>query len=223
MKSRPYTARINNKDKFKKFLKRLLFKSIVVLAIILLLVFMKKFNFVSTNNFLKGLKNTIEYEFHVVKDGKKIYNKAKEVIGSSIETIGTLSAFTEKYDPPVVGSVYRSYDDILTVDDEKIKNGGVDIKAGNDKEPKAIFDGRVSKVYTNDNKGYYVTVQTDGIELTYGYLAASYVSEGEVIKNGEAIGRLGTSKDGNKYLRIELIVNGKKVDPKEYINFPENI
>ncbi|NLL81489.1 MAG: M23 family metallopeptidase [Tissierellia bacterium] len=223
MKKRIDSHAIINKANFFKVLRRFLYKSIVVLAIILVLTIIKKINLVSTNNFLKGVRNNIVYEFDIVKDGKKIYNGLKSLIDLSVETVAVYRGTNEKYDPPVAGTVYRRYDSILLIDGEKVRNSGTDIKVINEGEPKSIINGIVSKVYQNDNKGYYIKIKNEEIEVTYGYLSTSYVKEGDNIKVGQVIGKTGTSKDGNNYLRIELSVRGNKVDPEDYINFPKGI
>ena len=36
---------------------------------------------------------------------------------------------------------------------------------------------------------------------------------------GDKIGSLGTNKDGNKYLHFQVWINGKPVNPTDYIDF----
>lgn len=223
MKNKVQSPVILNKVNIMKFFKRLLYKSLVVLAIIFILAIIQKLNFASTNNLLEGLKNNVEYEYDIVQDSKVIYNNVRNFIDASLQTVEVFTGSTGKYDSPVVGTIHRTYDQLLLINGEKVRNGGVDIKVSNESEPKSIISGIVSEVYENDNKGYYVMIQNEGLELTYGYLSASYVKEGDIVKTGQIIGRTGTSKDGNYYLRIELTVNGKEVDPVDYINFPKSI
>ncbi|WFA09494.1 M23 family metallopeptidase [Tissierella sp. Yu-01] len=207
----------------KKYLKRLLYKSIIVLALILVLILIKKLNLSSTNNVLGSLKNNIEYEFNLIEDSKKLYVKAQQLLDSSLETVGVLNSLSPKFNAPIAGSIYRSFDQMVVIDGNKIKNGGIDIKVINGEDPIAISNGTVTDIHKSGNKGYFISIKNGDMEITYGYISKPYVEEGDEIVVGEKLGELGNTKDGNKYLRIEIEVKGEKVDPTNYISFSEII
>lgn len=206
-----------------KYLKKLFYKSIIVLALVLLLLLVKKVDYKATNEVLKGIKNNIEYEFDLINDSKKLYRMAQNLLDSSLEAVGVLNIVNPKYNAPITGTIYRSYDQVLIVDGNKVKNSGIDIKVINDDELKSISKGIITDVYKNGSKGYYISVRNDEMVITYGYISKPYIEKGDVIEVGEKIGELGKSKDGNTYLRIEIEVDGKKVDPMDYINLSESI
>lgn len=206
-----------------KYLKKLLYKSIIVLALILVLILIKKLNLASANNVLGSLKSNIEYEFHFVEDSKKLYVQAQKLLDSSLEAIGVFNGSDPKFNTPITGSIYRSFDQMVVVDGNKIKNGGIDIKVINGDAPKAISNGTITDIRKNGNKGYFISINNGEMEIIYGYISKPFVEEGNEIEVGDILGELGNSKDGNKYLRIEIEVKGEKVDPTNYINFSEII
>lgn len=88
-----------------------------------------------------------------------------------------------------------------------------------DTDPAAITKGLVRKVEDRNSKGYFITVEHVDFTTVYGYLAKSYVEEGDTVEQGTKLGSLGTNKDGNKYLHFEIWVDNSPVNPMEYIYF----
>lgn len=208
----------------KKFLQNLLYKSIFVLALILIIILLKKMNLSETNQALNIIKAGIEYEFKPIEDSKKLYHLAQDVIDNSLEkTIGVFTNYKPKFRAPIAGKIYRSFDQTIVFNGEKIRNNGVDIRVIDEGDPKAISSGVVINIYNIKNKGYFLDIKSDDIIITYGYLSKVNVKEGDMLEVGQKIGELGSSKDGYKYLRIEVEVDGRKVDPADYIEFPESI
>ena len=98
MKNKVQSPVILNKVNIMKFFKRLLYKSLVVLAIIFVLAIIQKLNFASTNNLLEGLKNNVEYEYDIVQDSKVIYNNVRNFIDASLQTVEVFTGSTGKYE-----------------------------------------------------------------------------------------------------------------------------
>lgn len=217
IKNRVQSSAIMNKVNKYNYFEKLIFKSIFVLIFLLVLLLVKKVNLDGTNNLLEGLKKNLNYEFSLKEDGKKIYNKAKDIIDDSLETVGVFNAESIKYNSPLNGTIYKTFGQDVIINEEKVKNSGVDIKSVSEEDPKVIMSGVVTKVEKNGNKGYFVTIKKDNIEIIYGYLSKAYVSEGNNVDVGDLIGLLGTNKDGNKYLRLEVYIDGIAVDPTDYI------
>lgn len=70
--------------------------------------------------------------------------------------------------------------------------------------------------------GYIVIQHSDGNVSHYAHLYKTYVREGQIIKKGEVIGRMGeTGKTQGAHLHFELEVNGKSVNPLLYIRNPK--
>lgn len=201
-----------------RWLKSVLYKSVFVMAVLLLVFLFTKINTNPTNKLLKTIKTNINYEFHVKNDSIRVYDKAKDMLNSTIESIPVFNT-TEKIDPPIMGTVFRGFDaKIETVDGIK-ENGGIEIKLIDDKNPISISDGRVIKVEKRDNKGYFVTVEDEKFKIVYGYLQSSPLKEGDIIFKGDSIGQVGINKDGSRYLRLELYIDDKAENPEKYINF----
>ena len=197
---------INSSKILKKFVK----KGAIVIGVLLLILLLKTINFKTTNTLLDTVKSTINYEFSIVDDSKRIFNKAKDLLDDSQKVLQVFSlGEVNKYPAPINGSVHKAF--------HKDTNKGIDIKSDVEHEPRAILDGIVKEVILTDNKGYYVTVETEEFEYTYGYLSKTYVTMGDMVVQGDLIGYLGTNKDGHKYLRFEVIKDGKHIDPENYI------
>ena len=67
-------------------------------------------------------------------------------------------------------------------------------------------------------KGYFVTIKNDNMDVVYGYLSKTYLEKGSTVEVSDIVGLLGTNKDGNQYLRIEIYIDGIPVDPSDYID-----
>lgn len=106
----------------------------------------------------------------------------------------------------------------MRVGNSIIKNSGLDIMVKSDKNPISIINGVIESTEQRGNKGYYVSVVNEEIKVVYGYLSKIYVTNGESVEVGTDIGEIGTNKDGNKYLRLEIYINDKSVDPLKYFD-----
>lgn len=193
-------------------LKKLLHKSLVALSIILLLLFLKSLDLKATNVFLEKVKSSINYEFKLVEDSKKIFSKGKDLLDDSKKVLEVFNLDNEpEYPAPIKGEIFKGY--------HKETNRGIDILSHGDTEPRAIAAGIVKDVILTNNKGYYVTVESEEIDHIYGYLSKSYFVIGDRVLEGDLIGYLGTNKDGQKYLRFEIIKDGQHVNPLKFIEF----
>lgn len=194
-----------------QILKKSIRKGIIAIAILLFILLIKAINTKPTNLLLGTIKNSIYYEFSIVEDSKRIFNKGKDLLDSSQSVLEVFNlGGIHKYSTPIEGTLHRKF--------HKDTNKGIVIKADGENEPKAIADGIVKEVVLTKNKGYFVTIKSEDIEHIYGYLSKSYVVMGDIIESGEPIGFLGTNKDGHKYLRFEIIKNGEYKNPLNYID-----
>lgn len=217
---RPSTARpINSSTIYKyKYLKSFLLKTLITVVTILILVIIKKTNFKPTNKVIEIIKGNIMYKVNIKDDSKRIYYSVEKAINKTLDAIPVFNLNkTEKLLAPIAGSVYKNY--VVDLDDENTsENYGIDILSESENDnPKAIMDGVVRKIEIKGSKGYFVTIESDQMEFVYGYLSRAFVEVDSVVKVGDIIGAIGTNKDGMKYLRFEVYVNGKSVDPLDYI------
>lgn len=211
MNEKPRRYVSNQKADKVKFFKPIIYKTIFSIGIILFVLLLQSLNFKSTKWIVGKVKYVTEYETDIKASSLKYYDSIKGFVKGSKDKIPVLNMSPmEKYMSPIEGEIYQAY--------EKGINDGVDIKSSDGGDAKSIIQGEVKDVYLQENKGYFVTIQEGDIEVTYGYLSKSYVSKDEILDIETPIGVLGTNKDGNKYLRIELKVDGQYQNPLEYID-----
>ncbi len=206
-----------SKENIKNHLKILFIKSLIVLVIILIALLFSSINTPTARSITEEVKSKLSYEYKVLEDSKKVYNWAKEKMKLTIESIPAIK-HTPTYMAPVQGKVYRSFNQDIQVDGAIKKNGGLDIIVENSSNPISIINGVVEKVEEKDRQGHFVTVSNEDMTVVYGYLKTPFVKEGESIMQGAEIGTIGTNKDDKKYLRFEIYIDQKAVDPLNFID-----
>ncbi|HIT16693.1 MAG TPA: peptidoglycan DD-metalloendopeptidase family protein [Candidatus Avimuribaculum pullicola] len=101
----------------------------------------------------------------------------------------------------------------------KVNNNGIDIEAQPGAIARAIFDGKVSAVFPQD--GYHtVVILRHGEYLSiYVNLSEIYVSTGDTLKAGEAIGKVFSDSDdgGRTILHFEVRKERDKLDPLQWV------
>ncbi len=96
---------------------------------------------------------------------------------------------------------------------------GLEIVAAQGTPVHAVYDGRVAYAGSFDGLGDLVIVDHGGQTFTlYGHLTEFEVAEGTVIIQGQPLGRVGTSPLGKSTLYFELRVNGRPVDPLQWLS-----
>ena len=95
---------------------------------------------------------------------------------------------------------------------------GIDIPAPAGTAILASKSGVVITSTRNGSYGNYVVVgHSDGTSTLYAHMSSRSVSQGQTVKQGQVVGRVGTtgSSTGN-HLHFEVRVNGSRVDPVSY-------
>ena len=96
---------------------------------------------------------------------------------------------------------------------------GLEIVAAQGTPVHAIYDGRVAYAGSFDGLGNLVIVDHGGQTFTlYGHLTEFEVAQGTVVIQGQPLGRVGTSPMGRSTLYFELRVNGRPVDPLQWLS-----
>ena len=223
MYRRRRTTRYKNIINF--FKRRLHYKTkmnqiICVLIILILLLMLKRINNSLSSDIIRIIDNSIKYEFNIMEDGKKILGYGKELFTLSGKALSAISLKdSPRYIPPIKGSIYNPFGETRYLDGSTFFNEGVDIIPDGDNEPVFIEDGVIKKIEDRNTKGFFVEVEHENMVTVYGYLVNTYVNQGEKVVQGTRIGSLGTNKDGNKYLHFEIWVDGKPINPSEYVSF----
>lgn len=128
---------------------------------------------------------------------------------------------------PLEGELIRQYsmDELLysRTLKEWTTHSGIDIESFLGAEVKAAADGTVEKVEEDPLMGIMITIDHgNGIKTRYANLStANMVTEGQNVKAGQIISGVGRTAGYEildpPHLHFELLINGKAVDPAEYL------
>jgi len=128
---------------------------------------------------------------------------------------------------PLAGEVYREFtmDDLVYYESigEWRVHKGVDIKPKDTLLIESAFAGTVESINTSELTGTEIVIDHgNNIKTLYSNLVTASVKVGEKVQQGQAIGNVGKTasieaSDG-AHLHFELIVDGKNVNPMDYIN-----
>ena len=101
-------------------------------------------------------------------------------------------------------------------------HNGVDFSAEENAPVTAVASGSVLSVEETTLEGVVVTLSHEnGITSVYKSLASASVKAGDSVKSGDQIGVAGnmlTESSDGIHLHLEMTVNGKAIDPLNYIN-----
>ena len=98
-------------------------------------------------------------------------------------------------------------------------HNGIDIKANEGVSVLASADGTAAKVIYDERWGNLVIIDHGaGYQTWYAHLKGFNIKEGETVQKGQIIGFVGTTGSSTGYhLHFEVHLNGKPVDPMNYI------
>ncbi len=96
---------------------------------------------------------------------------------------------------------------------------GIDIAVGRGTPIYAALDGTVTDVGYRSDYGYYVVVEhSGGIKTRYAHNSQNLVKVGQTVAKGQTIALVGsTGRSTGNHLHFEVIVNGNRVNPYNYI------
>lgn len=98
---------------------------------------------------------------------------------------------------------------------------GIDLAAKQGTDIKSLRSGKVVASYYHNAQGHVVRVQQDdGVVAQYQHMQSkSPIAVGQSVSAGQSIGKVGsTGVSSGAHLHLEITKNGKKVDPKDYLN-----
>lgn len=97
---------------------------------------------------------------------------------------------------------------------------GIDVGASSGSAIVASASGRVTTAAYSSSAGNYVVISHgNGISTVYMHASALYVSEGDVVSQGQKIAAVGsTGYSTGPHLHFGVIVNGSYVNPLNYVN-----
>lgn len=128
---------------------------------------------------------------------------------------------------PVVGTITKEFANDSLVYSKTLEqwciHNGIDIQARQGNVVKAVLDGKVIDVNTNDELGITITIDHgQGIISKYSCLSTDkMVKKGQQVKKGDPISGVGKGIGfelvQGPHLHFELILNGEYVDPQKYL------
>lgn len=128
---------------------------------------------------------------------------------------------------PLLGELLRKFtmEDLVYYEaiGEWRVHSGIDIKPTNSLIVEAAMSGKVESVKSSEITGTEVVIDHgNNTKTLYNNLVNAKVKVGQEVGKGEEIGNIGKvvsieAKDG-AHLHFELVVDGKNVDPLDYIN-----
>ncbi len=157
---------------------------------------------------IKSLRKVLEFELRDIKKVKDIIeNRNEEIrrIPSIIPTFGIIVSNFGYRNDPFTGE-YKVHE-------------GIDIAAPTGTPVYASADGIV--IFAGYKEGYGLEIEIshqNGIITRYAHLSRVLVSPSQKVKRGEIIGKVGsTGKSTGSHLHYEVIINGRPVNPINYI------
>ena len=149
--------------------------------------------------------------------GEKISVIKDEQPSKYLDKILGEAVFTSKAAEPVAieGNITSPFGERVNPILEKEEfHVGVDIKAPKGQRVGALYPGKCEKVGLNKFDGNYCILSHGNFKTKYCHLDQVLISEGNCIRSGEAVGRVGrTGLATGNHLHVEIVKDGKYINP----------
>ena len=156
----------------------------------------------------------------------------EEIIDRSLPVINTKKTIINPFIDPSVkeGKFYYDYkadeenqiNSIVIRDNTYTQNTGIDYVSDTPFDVVAILEGTISSIKEEDSLGKTIEIKHDnGLISIYQSLSDISVKKGEIVTQGQVIGRSGENevdKELGNHLHFEIYNNGKSVNPNNYLN-----
>jgi murein DD-endopeptidase MepM/ murein hydrolase activator NlpD len=104
-------------------------------------------------------------------------------------------------------------------------HAGIDLRNDYSSEVQATADGQIT--LAGWNGAYGLTIEIDhgnGLSSRYAHLSDLRVREGQMVVQGQAVGRMGsTGRSTGAHLHYEIRIDGRAVDPARFLRAGENV
>lgn len=140
---------------------------------------------------------------HTVKGEESSKPVDDAILPQTFSEVNNLSSFANLRGrmswPISKGTIIRKYGENTNSQLKTVTiNYGIDIKASGDLSVRAVADGIVSTIDWLPGYGsILILTHKDGFRTVYGHLSSITVTEGERVRPGEMIGKVGESLEGN--------------------------
>lgn len=169
-----------------------------------------------TTHTSKVVPQPVEKSIARQKDRNEEGEKVQTVAVNTSPSSSVLNIADYRYlMPPISGVVSNGFD-------PKTDHLGVDILAPHDTPVKAIWDGHVITADWTLETGYTIGIQhTNDMVSFYKHNASLLKRSGAFVRAGEAVAIIGNTGKltSGPHLHFELWLQGKPVDPTNYIDF----
>ena len=154
----------------------------------------------------------------ILEEDQAVINETTKMINPYTDTTVTIGK--NYYDYKADAETQEK--SIIYHDNTYLQNSGTDFISANTFDVVAVLDGSVTDVKEDETLGKVVEIKhNNGYVSIYQSLSEVSVKKGDIITQGQVIGKSGTNeldKDIGNHLHFELYVNGQVVDPTLYLN-----
>ena len=154
----------------------------------------------------------------VINDSQPVINTAVKVINPYLDSGVKIGKNYYDYK----GSEETQINSILKHDNTYTQNTGIDFICENEFDVISVLDGTVTDVKDDENLGKSIEIKHEnGLITSYQSLGEISVKKGDVITQGQVIGKSGENeldKELGNHLHFEIYENGGNVDPNNYLN-----
>lgn len=121
---------------------------------------------------------------------------------------------------PVSGTITSRYGMRTPTEIVSANHCGTDIGAVTGTPIQSIMDGTVTFVSTVGDYGKHIKIEKDGISVLYAHCSELDVTEGQEVKKGDVVAKVGsTGKATGPHLHIEIKREDRYVDPEFVLPF----
>ncbi|MES2779185.1 MAG: peptidoglycan DD-metalloendopeptidase family protein [Bacteroidota bacterium] len=99
----------------------------------------------------------------------------------------------------------------------QVNNNGVDISTQPNANVRAVFKGKVTKIFNVPGMGKIVLISHGKYFTAYARLASTTVHEGQVVDSKQTIGVVDTNEDGVTEVQFQIWNMDKKLDPEVWL------
>lgn len=99
----------------------------------------------------------------------------------------------------------------------QVNNNGVDISTQPNANVRAVFKGKVTKIFNVPGMGKIVLINHGKYFTAYARLASTTVQEGQMVDSKQTIGVVDTNEDGVTEVQFQIWNMDKKLDPEAWL------
>ena len=170
----------------------------------------------------KGLDVSTDYTEYVddgiVNEPIPVINNTKKIINPYTDQSVTIKK--DYYD--YKADEEKQINSILVHDNTYIQNSGIDFAAEKTFDIVSVLEGTVENIKEDEITGKTIEIKNDdGYTVIYQSLSEIEVKKGDIISQGEVLGKSGSNeldKEMGNHLHFEVYKNGQSINPQNYLN-----